>query len=89
MWGFKSPLAHLSPQASPAAIMQVDRVGTAHVLDVLGARMTPGGSGVCLASMAGSMARWSGVHVVSPYGQFDVLVSALAANGISLTADRG
>ncbi len=49
--------AGLSPvQASPADIVRVDLVGTAHILDAFGRRIAPGGSGVCVASMAGSMA---------------------------------
>jgi NAD(P)-dependent dehydrogenase (short-subunit alcohol dehydrogenase family) len=49
--------AGVSPvQASPADIVRVDLVGTAHILDAFGRRITPGGAGVCVASMAGSLA---------------------------------
>ena len=49
--------AGLSPvQVSPAAIVHVDLVGTALMLDVFGRVIAPGGAGVFVASMAGSMA---------------------------------
>jgi NAD(P)-dependent dehydrogenase (short-subunit alcohol dehydrogenase family) len=49
--------AGLSPvQAGPAAIVAVDVMGTAHVLDEFGAIAQPGSVAVCIASMAGSMA---------------------------------
>jgi NAD(P)-dependent dehydrogenase (short-subunit alcohol dehydrogenase family) len=49
--------AGLSPvQASPAAIVRVDLVGTALMLDVFGRTIASGGSGVFVASMAGAMA---------------------------------
>lgn len=49
--------AGLSPvQATPETIVRVDLVGTALVLDAFGRRIAPGGAGVCVASMAGTMA---------------------------------
>ncbi|HLS77091.1 MAG TPA: SDR family oxidoreductase [Nocardia sp.] len=52
-------LAHtagLSPtQASAAAILGVDLAGVAHVLDEFGKIIAPGGAGVVIASMAGSL----------------------------------
>jgi len=49
--------AGLSPvQASPAAIVGVDLVGTALMLDAFGRTIARGGAGVFVASMAGSMA---------------------------------
>jgi NAD(P)-dependent dehydrogenase (short-subunit alcohol dehydrogenase family) len=49
--------AGLSPvQASARAIVQVDLLGTAHVLDTFGAVIAEGGAGVVIASIAGSMA---------------------------------
>lgn len=49
--------AGLSPvQASPAAIVRVDLVGTALMLDAFARVIAPGGAGVFVASMAGSMA---------------------------------
>ncbi len=49
--------AGLSPaQATPAEIVRVDLVGTAHVLDAFGRVIGAGGAGVCIASMAGTMA---------------------------------
>jgi len=49
--------AGLSPvQASVDAILRVDLLGTALVLDAFGAVVAPGGAGVCISSMAGSMA---------------------------------
>jgi NAD(P)-dependent dehydrogenase (short-subunit alcohol dehydrogenase family) len=52
--------AGLSPvQASAAAIVQVDLLGTAYVLDAFGALIGDGGAGVVIASMAGSMASLS------------------------------
>ncbi|WP_282944626.1 SDR family oxidoreductase [Cellulomonas endometrii] len=48
--------AGLSPaQASPQAIIAVDLVGTAHVLEAFGRVVAPGGSGVVIASQAGHM----------------------------------
>jgi NAD(P)-dependent dehydrogenase (short-subunit alcohol dehydrogenase family) len=48
--------AGLSPvQASPQAIVTVDLVGTAHVLEAFGAVIAPGGSGIVIASQAGHM----------------------------------
>ncbi len=48
--------AGLSPvQASPAAIARVDLLGTALVLDAFEQVIAPGGAGVVIASMAGSM----------------------------------
>jgi NAD(P)-dependent dehydrogenase (short-subunit alcohol dehydrogenase family) len=50
--------AGLSPvQAGPAAIVAVDVMGTAHVLDEFGAIATQGSVAVCIASMAGTMAQ--------------------------------
>lgn len=53
-------LAHtagLSPTQAPAdAILKVDLVGVAHVLDAFAGVMAPGGTGVVIASMAGSFA---------------------------------
>lgn len=52
--------AGLSPtQAPAAAILRVDLVGVAHVLDEFADVIAPGGSGVVIASMAGSMAAGS------------------------------
>jgi NAD(P)-dependent dehydrogenase (short-subunit alcohol dehydrogenase family) len=49
--------AGVSPaQAPPEVIMGVDLVGTAAVLDAFGRVIAPGGAGVVVASMAGSMA---------------------------------
>lgn len=49
--------AGLSPtQASAAAILGVDLAGVAYVLDEFGKVVAPGGAGVVIASMAGSMA---------------------------------
>ncbi|MFD6141582.1 SDR family oxidoreductase [Promicromonospora sp. NPDC060271] len=48
--------AGLSPaQASADRILRVDLLGVAHVLDAFGAVVAPGGAGVVIASMAGSM----------------------------------
>lgn len=48
--------AGLSPvQASVEAILRVDLLGTALVLDAFGGVISPGGAGVCIASMAGTM----------------------------------
>ena len=48
--------AGLSPaQASPAAIIAVDLVGVAYVLEELGRVIAPGGSGIVIASQAGHM----------------------------------
>ena len=48
--------AGLSPaQASPAAIIAVDLVGTAYVLEAFGRVVAPGGSGIVIASQAGHM----------------------------------
>lgn len=48
--------AGLSPvQASPTAIMKVDLLGTAHVLDAFGAVIGRGGAGVFVSSMAATM----------------------------------
>ncbi|WP_454043675.1 SDR family oxidoreductase [Cellulosimicrobium sp. Marseille-Q8652] len=48
--------AGLSPaQASPQAIIAVDLVGTAHVLEAFGRVVAPGGSGIVIASQAGHM----------------------------------
>jgi NAD(P)-dependent dehydrogenase (short-subunit alcohol dehydrogenase family) len=50
--------AGLSPvQAGPAAIVAVDVMGTAHVLDEFGAIAKQGSVAVCIASMAGTMAQ--------------------------------
>lgn len=50
--------AGLSPiQASQAAIVAVDVMGTAHVLDEFAAIAGPGSVAVCIASMAGTMAQ--------------------------------
>lgn len=56
------PIAHvvhtagLSPaQATPDAIVKVDLVGTAHVLEAFGHVVAPGGSGVVISSQAGHM----------------------------------
>jgi NAD(P)-dependent dehydrogenase (short-subunit alcohol dehydrogenase family) len=52
--------AGLSPvQASARAIVQVDLLGTAYVLDAFGSVISDGGAGVVIASMAGSMASLS------------------------------
>jgi NAD(P)-dependent dehydrogenase (short-subunit alcohol dehydrogenase family) len=49
--------AGLSPtQASADRILRVDLLGVAHVLDAFRAVIAPGGAGVVIASMAGSMA---------------------------------
>ncbi len=49
--------AGLSPvQASVEAILAVDLLGVAHMLDEFGAVIAPGGAGVVIASMAGTMA---------------------------------
>ena len=49
--------AGLSPvQATVDAILRVDLLGTALVLDAFGAVISPGGAGVFVASMAGTMA---------------------------------
>jgi NAD(P)-dependent dehydrogenase (short-subunit alcohol dehydrogenase family) len=48
--------AGLSPvQASVEAILRVDLLGTALVLDAFALAIAPGGAGVCVASMAGTM----------------------------------
>ncbi|GAA2852635.1 short-chain dehydrogenase [Actinoplanes cyaneus] len=48
--------AGLSPgQASPEAIIAVDLVGTAHVLDEFARVIAPGGSGIVISSQAGYM----------------------------------
>ena len=48
--------AGLSPaQASPEAIIAVDLVGTAHVLDEFARVIAPGGSGIVISSQAGHM----------------------------------
>jgi len=48
--------AGLSPaQASPAAIIAVDLVGVAYVLEEFGRVIAPGGSGIVIASQAGHM----------------------------------
>jgi NAD(P)-dependent dehydrogenase (short-subunit alcohol dehydrogenase family) len=48
--------AGLSPtQASADRILRVDLLGVAHVLDAFGAVVAPGGAGVVIASMAGSL----------------------------------
>lgn len=50
--------AGLSPvQASPEAIVAVDVMGTAHVLDEFAEIVRPGSVAVCIASMAGTMAQ--------------------------------
>jgi NAD(P)-dependent dehydrogenase (short-subunit alcohol dehydrogenase family) len=50
--------AGLSPVQAPVdAIMRVDLLGTALVLDAFGAVISPGGAGVCISSMAGTMTR--------------------------------
>ncbi|MEU3178963.1 MULTISPECIES: SDR family oxidoreductase [Streptomyces] len=50
--------AGLSPvQASPAAVLRVDLLGTALVLEEFGQVVAPGGAGVVIASMAGHMLR--------------------------------
>ena len=52
--------AGLSPTQAPAlAILKVDLAGVAFVLDEFGAVVAPGGAGVVIASMAGSMAAGS------------------------------
>jgi NAD(P)-dependent dehydrogenase (short-subunit alcohol dehydrogenase family) len=49
--------AGVSPvQATVAAILRVDLLGTAWMLDTFGALVAPGGAGVFVASMAGTMA---------------------------------
>jgi NAD(P)-dependent dehydrogenase (short-subunit alcohol dehydrogenase family) len=54
--------AGVSPtQASIERIMQVDLLGTAHVLDVFARVIAPGGAGIVVASMAG--------HRESPYAR--------------------
>lgn len=48
--------AGLSPaQASPQAIINVDLVGVAHVLEQFGQVIAPGGTGIVIASQAGHM----------------------------------
>jgi NAD(P)-dependent dehydrogenase (short-subunit alcohol dehydrogenase family) len=48
--------AGLSPtQATADRILHVDLLGVAHVLDAFGAVVAPGGAGVVIASMAGSL----------------------------------
>ncbi len=48
--------AGVSPvQASVEAIVNVDLLGTALILDAFGSKIAPGGAGVIIASMAGSM----------------------------------
>jgi NAD(P)-dependent dehydrogenase (short-subunit alcohol dehydrogenase family) len=48
--------AGLSPtQATADRILRVDLLGVAHVLDAFGAVIAPGGAGVVIASMAGSL----------------------------------
>ena len=50
--------AGLSPvQASASAVLAVDLVGTALVLEEFGAVIAPGGAGLVIASMAGHMPR--------------------------------
>ncbi|MER6053709.1 SDR family oxidoreductase [Streptomyces sp. A10(2020)] len=50
--------AGLSPvQASPAAVLRVDLLGTALVVEGFGHVVAPGGAGVVIASMAGHMLR--------------------------------
>ncbi|WP_371787366.1 SDR family oxidoreductase [Streptomyces albidoflavus] len=50
--------AGLSPvQASPAAVLRVDLLGTALVVEEFGHVVAPGGAGVVIASMAGHMLR--------------------------------
>ncbi|MEU6435921.1 SDR family oxidoreductase [Streptomyces albidoflavus] len=50
--------AGLSPvQASPAAVLRVDLLGTALVVEEFGHAVAPGGAGVVIASMAGHMLR--------------------------------
>ncbi|MEU2315407.1 SDR family oxidoreductase [Streptomyces albidoflavus] len=50
--------AGLSPvQASPAAVLRVDLLGTALVVEEFGHVVAPGGAGVAIASMAGHMLR--------------------------------
>ncbi|KLJ03753.1 SDR family oxidoreductase [Streptomyces albidoflavus] len=50
--------AGLSPvQASPAAVLRVDLLGTALVVEEFGRVVAPGGAGVVIASMAGHMLR--------------------------------
>ncbi|MFU8947858.1 SDR family oxidoreductase [Mycetocola zhadangensis] len=52
--------AGLSPAQAPAeAVLRVDLVGVAHVLDQFATVIAPGGAGVVIASMAGSMAAGS------------------------------
>ncbi|GGE90592.1 SDR family oxidoreductase [Mycetocola zhadangensis] len=52
--------AGLSPAQAPAdAILRVDLVGVANVLDEFAAVIAPGGAGVVIASMAGSIAAGS------------------------------
>src|SRR5262249_36204652 len=49
--------AGLSPvQASAKAILRVDLLGTALVLDAFSSVIAPGGAGVCIASLAGTLA---------------------------------
>ncbi|GAA5026619.1 SDR family oxidoreductase [Microbacterium fluvii] len=49
--------AGLSPAQAPTpAILSVDLLGVAHTLDVFAPVMAPGGAGVVIASMAGTMA---------------------------------
>src|ERR1700730_5368883 len=51
-----APTADLSPsQASAKAILAVDLLGTALVLEEFGEVIAPGGAGVAIASMAGHM----------------------------------
>jgi NAD(P)-dependent dehydrogenase (short-subunit alcohol dehydrogenase family) len=71
--------AGVSPtQASIERIMQVDLVGTAHVLDVFARVIAPGGAGIVVASMAG--------HRESPYAREieDALATAETSQLLSL-----
>jgi NAD(P)-dependent dehydrogenase (short-subunit alcohol dehydrogenase family) len=58
-WGPVTTVVHtagLSPvQATASAILRVDLLGTALMLDRFGAVIAPGGAGVFIASMAGTM----------------------------------
>jgi NAD(P)-dependent dehydrogenase (short-subunit alcohol dehydrogenase family) len=70
--------AGLSPtQASAEAIMHVDPLGVAHVLEEFGAVVAPGGAGVVIASMAG--------HIADPFTAEQERALTTAGPGTVLT----
>ena len=91
--------AGLSPvQASARAIVQVDLLGTAFVLDAFGSVIGEGGAGVVIASMAGTMASLSAEFehrlATTPTAVLDTLPELTAemlqdAPTAYLTAKRG